>query len=264
MINIFRFVQLMVLISFIGFFAACVGPSKEDLKKALSDNPDVVFDVIKNNPKAFFDAVKEAEGIARKEMVAEEEGKRKKELEEAFSNPKKPSIEADRAIFGDKSAPVTIVEYSDFQCPYCAKAAQTMNKLLKDYKGKVRLVYKHLPFKPLAEPTSRYFEAIAMESTDKAKKFHDYIYENQKKLYSGGEDFLKEAAKSVGASLSSINKNKDSEKVKARLRADKAEAEKFEFSGTPGFLVNGVPVRGAYPYEHFKDIIDKHLKAKKL
>ena len=255
MINIFRFVQLMVLISFIGFFAACVGPSKEDLKKTLSDNPDMIFDVIKNNPKAFFDVVKEAEGNARKKMMA-------KELEKAFSNPMKPSIEADRAVFGDKSAPVTIVEYSDFQCPYCAKAAQTMDKLLKDYKGKVRLVYKHLPFKPLAEPTSRYFEAIAMESTEKAKMFHDYVYENQKKLYSGGEDFLKEAAKSVGASLSSINKNKDSKTVTERLKADKAEAEKFEFSGTPGFLVNGVPVRGAYPYEYFKDLIDKHLNAK--
>ena len=235
--------------------------SKNSVEKVLSDNPDIIFNVIRENPAKFFKAVESAQSEAREAMQAEARKKEEAELEESFRNPKKPEVAPDRAIFGDKNAPVTIVEYSDFQCPYCARAAETMNRILESYKGKVRLIYKHLNFKPMAEPTSRYFEAIAMESSKKAKKFHDYVYKNQRKL-SGGEKFLKEAAKEVGANLSSIQKNKDSKKVTARLTSDKAEAKKFEFSGTPGFLVNGVPIRGAYPYDHFKKIIDRHLEGK--
>ncbi len=236
--------------------------SKKEVKKVLEENPEILFNIIENNPKKFFDAVGKAESSARKSMQQEARQKELAEEEKAFKNPKKPEIDSKRAIFGDTSAPVTIVEYSDFQCPYCAKAAKTVNKVLKEYKGKVRLLYKHLAFKPMAEPTARYYEAIAMESPKKAKDFHDYVYENQKKLYSEGESFLEKAAKFVKADMAGIKKHKDSQTVSDRLAADKAEAEKFEFSGTPGFLVGGIPVRGAYPFDKFKSIINKHLKEK--
>ena len=235
------------------------GPSESVIKETLSKNPDLIFDVIRDNPEKFFRVIEEAQAKARESMQHKSQKKEAEELEEAFKNPKKPTIASDRAVFGSKSAPITIVEYSDFLCPYCGKAAKTMEKVLKNYKGKVRLIYKHLPFKPLAEPTARYFEAIAMQSSAKARKFHDYIYENQGKLHSQGESFLNEAAKKAGADISLIKKNKDSKKVTERLASDKTEAQKFDFSGTPGFLVNGVPVRGAYPYDYFKKIIDRHL-----
>ena len=244
------------------FLSSCAGKvSDKQIEKALRDNPDIVFDVIKDHPKKFFDVLQQARDQAIKAAQEEAKKQEEKELEEAFKNPKKPEIASDRAIFGEKSAPITIVEYSDFQCPYCSRAAKTMDKVLSDYQGKVRLLYKHLPFKPMAKPAAQYFEAIAMESTEKAKKFHDYIYENQRKL-SGGEDFLKEAVKAVGADLKVVLKNKESDKVAARLDADKSEAQKFGFSGTPGFLVNGVPVKGAHPYDHFKMVIDRHLNEK--
>ena len=239
--------------------SACQEVSQEQIKKILSENPDIVFDTIKDHPKKFFTVVQLAQREAQKAAQQLAKQKEEKNMEEAFKNPKEPKIDPDRAVFGEKSAPVTIVEYSDFQCPFCSKAAKTVDKILKDYKGKVRLIYKHLPYKPMARPAAKYFEAIAIESPEKAKKFHDYVYNNQRQL-SDGEEFLKKAVKAAGADMKTVLKNAKLDKVASRLKEDKEEAQKFGFSGTPGFLVNGVPVKGAYPYDHFKMIIERHLK----
>ncbi len=235
--------------------ASCSKMIEETIKK----NPELVFKAIEAKPKEFFDTVQKAQMEAQKAARAEQEQKQAGQLEEEFKNPKAPAIDESRAIFGAKSAPITIVEYSDFQCPFCSKAATTMTEVFKKYGDKVRLVYKHLPFKPNAEPAARYFEAIALQSPQKAKKFHDILYQNQKKIYDG-ESYLQEVAKKVGADLAKIKATKDSDVVTKRINADKSEAEKFEISGTPGFIVNGVTVRGAYPLEHFVQIIDRHLK----
>jgi protein-disulfide isomerase len=133
---------------------------------------------------------------------------------------------------------------------------------LKKYEGKIQFVYKHLPlsFHRNAKIASQYYEAIRLESPEKAFKFHDYIFENQKKL-AMGEKFLKKAAKSVGADMKNIEKNKNSESVLKRIDQDMKEAAKFGMQGTPGFILNGIPVKGAYPPEHFDKIVDK-LKEK--
>src|SRR5690606_30903627 len=98
------------------------------------------------------------------------------------------------------------------------------------------------------------YEAVRLQSEEKAIKFHDEIFENQSKLRQG-ESFLKTLAKKVGADMTKLAKDVNSDKVKDRIKADEAEAAKFGFQGTPGFLVNGIPVRGAYPVDHFNMII---------
>ena len=92
-----------------------------------------------------------------------------------------PVIEDSRVIVGAKNAPITIVEYSDFECPYCSRGFATVKQLLSEYKGQIRFVFKHLPldFHPLAKPAALYYEAIALQSHEKAIKFHDKIFENQ-------------------------------------------------------------------------------------
>ena len=83
----------------------------------------------------------------------------KNRMEEEFKNPKKPEIGDNRVIFGTKGAPITIVEYSDFQCPYCSKGYNTIKEVMAEYKGKVQVIYKHLPldFHPEALPAAKYF-----------------------------------------------------------------------------------------------------------
>ena len=170
---------------------------------------------------------------------------------------------SDQIITGISStkndAKITIVEYSDFQCPFCSRGYDTMKALEQKYGDKIRVIYKHLPLEmhPQAMPAAQYFEAIALQDHGKAQKFHDMVFENQQELNEKKEKFLDEAAKKVGADLAKVKKDIKTDAVNDRIKKDMAEAQKFGFSGTPGFLVNGIAVRGAVPPQHFESIIER-------
>ena len=238
-------------------------PSAKQLKDAVEKDPSIVFAAIEKDPEQFIEVVnKAAQNAQRKaqEKAVADEGKKR---DEEFANPLKPVVEDGRVIFGPKDAKVTIIEYSDFECPYCSKGHATVEEVMKAYPKDVRVVYKHLPldFHPMAMPAARYFEAIAMQDHAKAEKFYNLVFENQGDLRSKKEAFLKETAKKVGADFKKVEKDLAAESVTKRIEADMEEARKFNFSGTPGFLINGVSLRGAYPFPEFKTIIDRQLGA---
>lgn len=182
--------------------------------------------------------------------------------EEEFKNPKKPKVSKDRAVLGSLQAPILIVAYSDFQCPYCSRGANTIEEVRKKYGSKVGFVFKHLPlpFHPMAQPAAEYFEAIALQDSRKAYRFHDEVFKNQGDLQSKGESLLQELAKKAGADLAQVKKDLKGAKVQKRIEEDKKEAQSFEISGTPGFIVAGVALKGAYPIEAFEEIIERRLK----
>ena len=231
-------------------------PDVSQLKQILEENPDILANAIKKNPKPIMDALNDAAQEARKKQIEDAQKAQGEAQANARNNPKKPQIDDDRVIFGQnkKDAKITIIEYSDFQCGYCGRAYRTMKQILDKYKDKVRVVYKHLPldFHPMATPAARYYEAIALQDHKKAAQFHDKIFENQSNLTSDGEKFLEKTAKEVKANMAKLKKDLESDKVKNRVQADKEEASKFGFNGTPGFLVNGVPLNGAQPMEAFE------------
>lgn len=236
-------------------------PSAKQLKQAIEQDPSIVFDVIKNNPEKFIDVVNDAARAAQQKAGEKAQKEENAKRDEEFKNPLKPEIDEKRAILGPADAKVTIVEYSDFECPYCTRGYQTIQEVKKAYEGKVRLVFKHLPldFHPLAMPAAKYFEAIARQGSDKAYKFHDLIFENQGEFKAKKEKYLEEAAKKVGADLKKLKTDLADESLMARINADMAEAQKFGMTGTPGFIINGVSLKGAYPFPEFKSIIDRHL-----
>lgn len=229
---------------------------RAELKSALQKNPDLVLDVLKENKKAFFDIVQEAAREEQQRRASEEEEKEKKAFEEAFKNPLKPEIGKKTRVRGDKGAKLTVVEYSDFQCPYCHKGYVIVETLRKKHGKNLRFVYKHMPlhFHPEAMPAALLMEAAALQSEDKAWRLHDKLFENQNRL---GTELYKELAKELSLDWARLEKDMKSEAVKAAVEADIKEAKKFGFTGTPGFLVNGIPVRGAYPIEHFDSIIER-------
>ncbi len=239
--------------------------SEDKLKSMLKENPEILTEAIEANPEKFIDAlnaaVKKAQG-SQEEKRAEEE---KQKLEESFEKPLVAEIRSDEIIRGTKGAPIKVVEYSDFECPFCSRGFNTVISLLEKYKGKVEFVYKHLPlsFHPQAMVASKYYEAIRLQSHDKAIKFHDEIYNNQRKLQNG-ETFLKASAKKLGVDMGKLAKDIKSDKIKERIEADMEEAAKYGFQGTPGFLLNGVPIKGAYPLSHFDTIIEELKKRGKL
>lgn len=250
--------------SVIGLLLASCAPTAQQIKETIQSDPSIVFSAIEKAPDQFIEVVMKAQQSAQKVAAERAQQDEQKQREEEFKNPLKPEVEASRVIFGNKSAPITIVEYSDFQCPYCSRGYQTMKELKKEYGDKVRFVFKHLPldFHPLAVPAARYFEAIAMQDHAKAEKFHDLVFENQAQMQGKGENLFKELAKKVGADMKKVDASLKSEKISQRITADSEEARKFNMSGTPGYLINGISLRGAYPLAAFKEIIDRQLTSK--
>ncbi len=240
--------------------ASCA-PSAKQLKEAIEKDPSIVFVAIEKDPGKFIEIVNKAAQDAQRGQAEKQAEDEKKARDEEFKNPLKPEIEDNRVVFGNKAAPITIVEYSDFQCPYCSRGYQTMREVRKEYGDKVRIVFKHLPldFHPLAMPAAKYFEAIAKQSPEKAEKFHDMVFENQGMLKDKGEAYFKEVTKKVGADLKKVETDLKDESIAAKIAKDMEEARKFSMSGTPGFIINGVSLRGAYPFPEFKKIIDQHL-----
>ncbi len=237
--------------------------TKEQVSKIISDNPDIVFKAMEKDPMRFAEAMQAASVKARAQMQAKADEENKKKREEELKNPKNPVIGDDRASRGKKDAAITIVEYSDFQCPYCKRGYETVEEVRKKYGDKIRFVYKHLPlpFHEMAMPAARYFEAIALQNGEKAYQFHDKVFSNQDKLNSGKEAFLKEMAKAVGANDAQLKKDLTSAKVTERIEADTKEANSFGINGTPGFIVGGVTLAGAYPAPAFEEIIEARLAA---
>lgn len=259
-----RFKVILVL-SVIGFLLSSCAPTAQQIKEAVEKDPSIVFVAIEKAPDQFIEVVMKAQQEAQKSAGAKAQEQEQNQREEEFKNPAKPEIDEARVIFGNKSAPITIVEYSDFQCPFCSRGYQTMKQIKKEYGEKVRFVFKHLPldFHPLALPAARYFEAIALQDHSKAEKFHNLVFESQDQMQNKGETLLKELAKKSGADMRKIEVALKDEKLNVRINADLAEARKFNFSGTPGYLINGVSLKGAYPIAAFKDIIDRHLGSMK-
>lgn len=257
--------------------AACA-PSAPQLKKVVEDNPDILYAAMRKDPVKFLEVVNE---VAEKAKTLKEA----QQFEEGFKDPKQAAIDEARLWEGPKDAAVTIIEYSDFQCPYCKQGHETINDVMKEYAGKVRVLFKNYPIDrlhPQARKIARLYEAIGTKDKAKAIEFKNYIFQNQEsftpndseKKSKSEEEFMSKYNKRVDADLAKVLKKfgfdfaemkkiGDSEAVTKTINDDGAEAQKFGFSGTPGFLVGGVPVRGAYPIEAFKQIIDRHLAAKK-
>lgn len=177
---------------------------------------------------------------------------------------------------GMKNAPVTIVEFSDYQCPFCRKFwSETYHQLKTEYidTGKVRLVFKDFPLdfhegaKPYAEAAHCAFDA---QGDAGYFRMHDKIFEEQNKLEGGdaktgpvrstvpfvGKETLKKWARELGFTIDTCL---DSGKYAQTVEDDLAYGKQMGISGTPGFFVNGQLIEGAQPYSAFKQLIDAEL-----
>lgn len=177
---------------------------------------------------------------------------------EAVNEPEVVDVSADDdPIKGDKDAKVTIVEFSDFECPFCGKAEPTLKKILEKYQGKVKLVYRDFP---LAMHKNAQKAAEASQcANDQGKywEYHEKLYANQKALTLAD---LKKYAADLGLNSAKFNECLDSDKYADEVKKDLADGESYGVDGTPAFFINGVKLVGAQPYEEFEKIIEAELK----
>ncbi|MCG8557764.1 MAG: thioredoxin domain-containing protein [Proteobacteria bacterium] len=163
---------------------------------------------------------------------------------------------------GPKDALVTIVEFSDFQCPFCSRVGPTLAQIEKEYGSQVRVVFKHnpLPFHKEAGPAAQ--AAIEAQKQGKFWEMHDKLFENQRALTRADLD---KYAKELGLNMARFKKALDSNKYQAVIDEDQKLARSLGASGTPSFFINGRSLRGAQPFPSFKTLIDEELnKAKAL
>lgn len=161
---------------------------------------------------------------------------------------------------GSTDAPITIVEFADFQCPYCATAQPIVEEVLKQYKGKVRFVFKNYPLAqihPEAIPA-----AIAAECANKQDKYwqmHDSLFENHKKL--GDETYIK-IAQSIGLKMDDFNKCRKEQSIHNKINAEMEYGQSLGINATPAFYINGVQLMGALPKSEFERVINNELATK--
>ncbi|MBU1197836.1 DsbA family protein [Candidatus Micrarchaeota archaeon] len=161
-----------------------------------------------------------------------------------------------RPSWGNENAPVTIVEYSDFQCPFCSRFfTQTEAPLGEEYvnTGKVRFVYKHFPLRSIHPNAQKASEATEC-AFDQGKfwEMHDIIFNNQNAI---GVDALKGYAEELGLDIQRFNECLDSGEKEAIVEADLQEGLAHGVQGTPAFFVNNQFVSGAQPYTVFQQIL---------
>jgi protein-disulfide isomerase len=165
----------------------------------------------------------------------------------------------DAPVKGPASAPVTLVAWSDFQCPFCSRAVPTVRQLEDAYKGKLRIAFKQfpLPFHDKAHLAAE--AALAANEQGKFWQMHDKLFANQQAL---DRPALEKYAQELGLDMPRFKAALDSGKFKDKVDAEDKEGAAFGVTGTPTFFINGTRLVGAQPFEAFKAAIDKELKAK--
>ena len=159
-------------------------------------------------------------------------------------------------VLGPEGAKVTIVEFGDFQCPFCGRVNTTLTQIREQYPKDVKIVFKHLPLRIHPQAPGAHHAAEAAHRQGKFWQMHDKIFSNQNDL---APETLVAYAQQVGLDVDAFKKDVASDGVKKRVDADLREAQKLGVSGTPAFFINGKYMAGAQPFEAFKQRIDEEL-----
>ncbi len=169
------------------------------------------------------------------------------------------SLMDDDAVKGDINAPVTIVEFSDYECPFCGKyVEETMPRIIENYvdTGKVKYVFRDFPLSFHADAQKAGEAAECAGEQDMYWDMHDMLFANQDAL---DVDSLKSYAEELGLDTESFNSCLDNGDMAEEVEADMADGAKYGVQGTPAFFINGEMVSGAMPYAVFEDAIETAL-----
>jgi protein-disulfide isomerase len=168
-----------------------------------------------------------------------------------------PVVLGDAPVRGAAAAPVTILEFSDFQCPYCVRSRPTVAKIRETYGDKVRWAFRHYPLS-FHDKAQKAGEAAACAG-DQGRfwEMHDRLWDNTGKLAVAD---LKEHAAALGLDAAAFDKCLDSGAHAGLVERDEQMGQSYGVSGTPAFFVNGRPLVGAQPFEAFRQVIDDELQ----
>lgn len=199
------------------------------------------------------------------ETFIEKQQEAARQEQEAANQPQEVSgdFNDDDAVLGNPNAPVTLIEFSDYECPFCKRHFdQTMPLIKKNYidTGKVKMIFRDFPlsFHPRAQVSAMAAECVGDELGDKAYfEYHDLLFSNAPASLT--DENLKKYALQVGANEGRYNDCLSSEKFLEEVQKDLSDGQRAGITGTPGFLINNKRISGAQPYSAFEALIEEAL-----
>ena len=166
------------------------------------------------------------------------------------------AVEPDLAMKGPADAPVVIEEFSEFQCPYCRRAAGTIDDLMTLYPGKIRLVYRHFPLDFHTNARGAAHAALAAHRQGRFWEFHDALFSQTGDLTRDG---LITLARKTELDIERFQTDMDDPGLQAAVSRDLQRGQGFGVRGVPNFRINGRPLRGAQALQAFQEIVDEEL-----
>ena len=158
---------------------------------------------------------------------------------------------------GSKTAPVTIVEFTDFECPFCGAVQPALQQVLQQYPNQVRLVFKNYPLQFHRNAKRAHLAAMCAEEHGKFWEYRNHLFQNQRALQKS--DLLR-YAEGLGLNLDSFQRCLEEEKYLPRIQEDFKEGLQLGVHGTPAFFINGRLFSGAQPFPAFQEAIEDELK----
>ena len=177
-----------------------------------------------------------------------------------LASPRRVVNAADGPTRGPASAPVEMIEFSDFQCPFCQRVKPALQRVLDTYGERIRFVFRNYPLSNHSNARPAAEAAACAGEQGQFWPYHDRLFASPGKLT---EADLKQSATDLGLDRTRFDSCVDSHKYSARIDADIKAGDEAGVSGTPAFFINGRLLSGAQPYEAFKRLIDEELELKK-
>jgi protein-disulfide isomerase len=246
----FRSQQAFCLAALLAGCLVFIGCSPAQSAAGNSADPkfkEQVLQVIRENPQAILDSVQAYQKEQQQSLKAAQESF----LQEMKTNPK--SAIGDSPTTGAAAQQIVLLEFSDFQCPFCARAHDTVKQFMAKHQDKVTLAYKHFPLSsihPQALPAAK--AAWAAQQQGKFWEYYSALFEGQKQL---GEEFYGSIAQKLNLKLDKFNSDRNSPAAEAAIQKDVQLAQKLGIEGTPFFILNGKTFSGALELSEMEKIL---------
>ena len=252
-----RFVLICFCLA-LGAFAASSAAAKttpDELRQLLRDNPGILMDVLPEHSEELLGIVQDGAIKRRTKNVVTGW---QKDLEK----PKNINLDG-HIIRGNPDAPVTVVSFSDFTCPYCQRGAEEVRKLMLAKGDKVRFIFKHFPREDElpAMQASQSFIAAGLQSPEQAWVLYDLLFQNEALVLKEGEEAIKRLAASAGLDMKRLAADLKNNTPAKIINADIAEALRLGVEGTPTFFINDLVISGVPTSDLLNQAFDMVLKA---
>ena len=245
------FLILIMLFQIIGSSAASAETNgmtdhelTEFIKKVIRENPQLIYDTVNNY------VLKMRKEQAEKKLSD-------KELNLILSQRVKDTIHPHNPVMGQESASVTIIEYSDFQCPYCAKGDKMVQGFINKYPGKIRFIFKNYPIQEHEQANKAALAAMAAHKQGRFWEYHDLLFQASPAI---DEKTILLCAEIMKLNMEQFNNDRKSDEIKGWIEQDKADAKKLNFLKTPGFVINNVPISGVLNEKSFEYLIKQLMQ----